>query len=105
TVPSEIIDVEGIKYLRFVVSHLSPFAIYKYAKGEFSNSVNLPKDGESVIQVSSGEALAGNLQITGVINTLNKSVGDSLDIKWFIIVILFALAFILFLWKDKERKK
>nr|MCR4924585.1 leucine-rich repeat domain-containing protein [Lachnospiraceae bacterium] len=47
TVPSEIIDVEGIKYLRFVVSHLSPFAIYKYAKGEFSNSVNLPKDGES----------------------------------------------------------
>ncbi|MCR5108677.1 MAG: leucine-rich repeat domain-containing protein [Lachnospiraceae bacterium] len=101
----------GIKYISFIASHLSPYAIYTVTLKESGNNkgISVSSDGsdtgDSVIEVSSEEALSGSRQINGMINTLNKSVGEGIEIKWFVIVILFSLAFILFLWKDKKSVK
>ena len=46
---------------------------------------------------------AGNISTVGFVNTLSKKVG-SISVKWFIIVILFALAAILFLYKPSRAK-
>ncbi|MCR4741208.1 MAG: leucine-rich repeat domain-containing protein [Lachnospiraceae bacterium] len=100
SVTAEKISENGAESLRFVISHLSPYAVYtcEHKSQSAQNGIE-----EKVIEVSSFDALPGGEQFNIVMQTLNKSVGGGIEIKWFVIVILFSLAFILFLWKDRTK--
>lgn len=118
---SEIV-VDGVDCIRFVASHLSPFAVYSLERESEGASVvqsvtgsTTPETGEimgystgaGTISVSSSDNanyLSDN-RMEVVVNTLNKKVGDTVEIKWFLIVILLCLGMILFLVKDKKQNK
>ncbi len=89
---TERITVEGTDCLRFVASHLSPYVIYRIASQQAGTVVT-----------ENTEGFAGN-QIAGVVQTLNRRVG-TIEVKWFVIVILLSSAAILLLWKDRRNQK
>lgn len=103
---TEYLTVDGTECLRFVASHLSPYAVYKIQTA-VPQAVQNTTDGTGEIagtavietQIES-ESLAGN-QVAGIVKTLNRRVG-SIEAKWFVIVILLSAAAILTLWKDKK---
>ena len=101
---TEQVTVDGTVCLRFVASHLSPYAVYKIQTvvPETVQSTAVASDGATVIETQiESESLAGN-QVAGIVRTLHRRVG-TIEAKWFVIVILFSFAAILFLWKDKKR--
>ena len=79
-----------------VASHLSPFAIYTKTLGS-------GEEGEA-FDVTEDESLSGIPVITGTVKTLTKK-ADSIENKWFVIVILLAVSAILFLYKDRKKIK
>ncbi len=104
---SEIV-VDNIPCIRFVASHMSPFAFFVIPTSQDNGS-----GGDSVVHVGSGDDgavlniegasfLSGG-SLSGVIETLNKKTVGSIEAKWFVIVILLSLSMILFLIKDKKR--
>lgn len=89
---TERITVDGADCLRFVASHLSPYVIYKITSQQAGTIITENEEGLAVNQIS------------GVVQTLNKRV-NTIEVKWFIIVILLSTAAILFLWKDHFKQK
>lgn len=106
---TEPLTVDGTDCLRFVVSHLSPYAVYKIrtdapAAGQSAANDTAGTDETAVVETQiESENLAGN-QAAGIVRTLNRKVG-SIEAKWFVIVILLSVAAILVLWKDKRKDK
>ncbi|MCR5791078.1 MAG: leucine-rich repeat domain-containing protein [Lachnospiraceae bacterium] len=102
---SEIM-VDNIPCVRFVASHLSPFALFYVERQEAPAA---PEEeglsGLSILNVTNVDLLSGNTVTTGVLQTLHKQVAGGLEVKWFVIVILLCLAGILFLYKDKNKVK
>lgn len=94
---SDIKDEDGTKTINFVTGHCSTYVIY-------SRSSRTPSgNGEEVLSYEEENA-AGNASLSGTWQTLNKKVYGPVSTKWFIIIILVAMAGILVLY-DRGRKK
>ncbi|MCR4658507.1 MAG: leucine-rich repeat domain-containing protein [Lachnospiraceae bacterium] len=104
---SEIV-VDNVPCIRFVASHMSPFAFFVIPPsgntGEGSSVVHVGSgDDGSVLNIEGASFLSGG-NFSVVMETLNKKTVGSIEAKWFIIVILLCLSMILFLIKDKKRR-
>lgn len=119
--PTGISEKEGIKYLDFVANHCSVYAIYVknettiVSNPEENNETiisddNDPRMGrdeyseEEIVEISNmpnSDDLNSNGERNIVVRTLTKHVGN-VEAKWFIIIILFALAGVLFCYKSKS---
>ena len=104
---SEIV-VDNVACVRFVASHLSPFALFGISQpampsGRTGSILHVDSRGGAETTVSGTPVFAGNT-VNGVIRTLNKQVGGGVSVKWFVIVILICSALILFLIRDGQRK-
>ena len=94
---SEIKDEDGTKTINFVTGHCSTYVIYS------RSSRNSSGNGEEVMTYEEENA-EGNASLSGTWQTLNKKVYGPVSTKWFIIIILVAMAGILVLY-DRGRKK
>lgn len=98
-VPSEInIEENGSKSIRFVASHLSPYAIYT-TNGTVNISYN--ELMEETVSVENGVSLSSNT-VNVVTGSLSKRV-FRIQVRYIIVFILFLTAVLLFLKKDKRR--
>lgn len=97
---SEITDEGGGKNIKFVTGHCSAYVIY--SRGSKTTSVD--ENGNPVETVDETGA-AGEMTLSGTWQSLNKKVYGPLSPKWFIIIILMAVAGILFLYKPSRKNK
>ena len=100
TLSSELIDTGSGKSIKFVTGHCSTFVIY-------SRTVSSPayegSDGDQT-EFMDDEGAAGAFGMSGTWQSLNKKVYGPVSAKWFIIVILMAVAGILVLYRPSRRK-
>lgn len=98
-VPSDIIvDENGNKTVRFVASHLSPYAIYTT---DNSQVISYNELMEETVTVEEGIALSNNT-VNIVTGTLTKNVFQ-IQMRYIIVFVLLVLALLLFFKKDKRR--
>ncbi len=97
---SEITNGNG-KNIKFVAGHFSTYVIY--SRGHASTT-SVDENGNPVETVDETGA-AGRFDISGTWQTMNQKVYGPVSIKWFIIVILLALAGILALYKPAAKNK
>ena len=98
-VSSERININGQDSIKFIASHLSPYAIYYQIRNKDSEII----DGEMISVINNDTFFTSNSNNV-VVKSLHKKVG-TIEAKWFVIVILFSLAMILLLWKDNKKRK
>ncbi|MBR4719138.1 MAG: leucine-rich repeat domain-containing protein [Lachnospiraceae bacterium] len=87
-ISSEIVSHGGNDKIRFVAPHFSLYLFY------------VRPEQTRILSAENTENMGPNIQ-NAVIMTLNRSVG-SVQIKWYLAVILISLAAILFLYKGKK---
>ena len=97
---SEVTDTGSGKNIKFVTGHCSTYVIY--SRGRVITSVD--ENGNPVETVDETNA-AGMLSMNGTWQSLNKKVYGPVSAKWFIIIILIALAGILVLYKPGKNNK
>ncbi len=97
---SEVVDTGSGKNIKFVTGHCSTFVIY--SRGRVITSFD--ENGNPVDTVNDTNA-AGMLSMNGTWQNLNKKVYGPVSAKWFIIVILIAVAGILVLYKPGKKNK
>ena len=96
---SEVGEDENGKNIKFVTGHCSTYVIYSRSARTYSTDEN----GNIIETVDEAAAANGPSIIGGTWQTLNKRV-YGFSVKWFIIVILVALAIILVLYKPSGKK-
>lgn len=84
-------DDAGVKKVRFVAGHCSVYCIY--SKEQMVSDLTLTSN------VSAEEALGTTGTIEGIFVTLQKDTPVGIPAKWFVVIILFALAGVLALYK------
>ena len=90
---SETVDEGAGKNIRFVAGHCSSYVIYSRSHGSGSEIE------------SHEEADAASLfSMSGTWQSLNKKVYGPVSTKWFVIIIMLALAGILFLYRPSKKK-
>ena len=97
---SEVTEANG-KNLKFVAGHFSTYVIY--SRGH-AGTTSVDENGNPIETVDETNA-ASKLDLNGTWQTMNKKVYGPVSIKWFIIVILLALAGILALYKPGSKNK
>ena len=97
---SEITDTGSGKNIKFVTGHCSTYVIY--SRGRVITGVD--ENGNPTETVENTNA-AGLMTLNGTWQSLNKKVYGPVSTKWFIIIILMALAGILFLYKPSNKNK
>ncbi|MBR6159935.1 MAG: leucine-rich repeat protein [Lachnospiraceae bacterium] len=95
---SDIEDDGNGKMLNFVTGHCSTYVIYSRTKPS-----QVPLGIEETIIYTEGDAAAGSA-LSGTWQSLNKKVYGPVSAKWFIIVILTAMAGILVLFDSGKKK-
>ena len=102
TLSSEVTDDAAGKNIKFVTGHCSAFVIYSRGH-EPAVTTSTDENGNPIETVDEAGA-AAFLDMSGTWQSLNKKVYGPVSAKWFIIVILLALAGILFLYKPHGKK-
>ncbi len=97
---SELIDEEGVPSIKFVTGHCSTFVIYSRTSGAPTTAYD--ENGNPVEIIDGSEAAAQSSGMSGTWQSLNKKV-YGISAKWFIIIILVALAGVLLLYKPRKR--
>ncbi len=98
---SEITDEGDGKNIKFVAGHFSTYVIY--SRGHAA-AVTYDENGNPIETIDEVNAAANTFDMSGTWRTLNKKVYGPLSPKWFIIIIMLALAGILFLYKSEKKK-
>ena len=101
TLSSEITDDGNGKNIKFVTGHCSPYVIY--SRGH-ARSVTYDEDGNPIETIDDVGAAGPAFDMSGTWQSMNKKVIGPISPKWFIIVILLALAGILALYKPAKKK-
>jgi len=97
---SNVTDNGNGKTIDFVTGHCSIYVIYSRTP----KNITTDSDG-SVIESYEDESAASAFMMSGTWKTLNQNVYGPVSVKWFIIVILAALAGILFIYDTAGKKK
>ena len=89
---------DGSDNIKFVTGHCSTFVIY-------TRTVKMPENDETgnSVEYIDDRGAASELSANGTWQSLNKKV-YGISSKWFIIIILVALALVLVLYKPGKRK-
>jgi LPXTG-motif cell wall-anchored protein len=74
--PVKFLTIDSVPCIQFTATHFSPYTIY---------------------------VDTGNLEAGGVVDS-NPKTGDGIHPKWFLVIGLVSVSFVLFLKKDKEEK-
>ena len=95
---SELVNEDGSDNIKFVTGHCSTFVIY-------TRTVKMPENDETgnSVEYIDDRGAASELSANGTWQSLNKKV-YGISSKWFIIIILVALALVLVLYKPGKRK-
>ncbi len=93
---SEITDDGTGKNIKFVAGHFSTYVIYSRGKAA---TLSYDADGNPIETIDDVGAASGTFDMSGTWQSLNKKVYGPLSPKWFIIIIMLALALILFIYK------
>ena len=101
TLSSEITDDGNGKNIKFVTGHCSPYVIY--SRGH-ARSVTYDEDGNPIETIDDVGAAGPAFDMSGTWQSMNKKVIGPISPKWFIIVILLAMAGILALYKPAKKK-
>ena len=97
---SEITEESDGKNIKFVTGHCSTYVIYsRTPKNTFTD-----ENGNITENIDEEGAAATTFSMGGTWQSLNKKVYGPVSTKWFIIVILMALAGILVLYRPSKRK-
>ncbi len=99
---SEVTDGADGKNIKFVAGHFSTYVIYSRGRA-FAPTQAYDKDGNPIETFDDATSATG-LALSGTWQTINRKVVGPVSAKWFIIVILLALAGILFLYKPAKKK-
>ena len=100
---SSVEDGADGKNLKFVAGHLSTFVIY--SKGHVGAATTAYDEDGNPIETYNDATSASGLNLSGTWQTINRKVYGPVSAKWFIIVILLALAGILFLYKPAKKNR
>ncbi len=95
----EVVDENGESAIRFVTGHCSTFVIYSRTPAYSASG----EDGD-VTEYISEEDAASSFALSGSWQSINRKIYGPVSAKWFIIIILLALAGVLVLYKPGRRK-
>lgn len=102
TLSSEVTNDGTGKNIKFITGHCSAFVIY--SRGHAPAEATSTDENGNPIETVDEVGAAAFLDMSGTWQSLNKKVYGPVSAKWFIIVILLALAGILFLYKPSSKK-
>lgn len=103
TLSSELLDEDGVPSVKFVTGHCSTFVIY--TRTASAPKTAFDENGNPIEIVDGTEAAAQSAGLSGTWQSLNKKVYGPISAKWFIIIILVALAGVLVLYKPRKKNK
>lgn len=98
---SEIIEEEDGRNIKFVTGHCSTYVIYSRTP----KKTTVDENGNIIETVDDTDAAGPGFLLGGTWQSINKKVYGPVSVKWFIIVILMALAGIFALYRPSNKKR